>query len=98
LLGCSGSSSALEDDELIAQEPSGLSERVSGLERRIPDVLSRLADVVGALLGGLVAGLALLAAATGLCTGCEAYKLGSYLLGRPFVSCPLPPRPAMRSE
>ena len=55
-------------------------------------------DVVGALLGGLVAGLALLAAATGFCTGCEAYKLGSYLLGRPFVSCPLPPQPATRSE
>ena len=46
--------------------------------------------VLGAGLGGLVAGLALLAAATGLCTGCEAYKLGSVLLGRPFVSCPLP--------
>jgi Domain of unknown function (DUF4395) len=45
---------------------------------------------VGAVLGGLVAGLALLAAATGFCTGCEAYKLGSMLLGRPFVSCPLP--------
>ena len=47
-------------------------------------------DVVGASLGGLVAGLALLAAATGFCTGCEAYKLGSLLLGRPFVSCPIP--------
>ena len=47
-------------------------------------------EVVGASLGGLVAGLALLAAATGFCTGCEAYKLGSLLLGRPFVSCPLP--------
>jgi Domain of unknown function (DUF4395) len=47
-------------------------------------------SVVGASLGGLVAGLALLAAATGFCTGCEAYKLGSLLLGRPFVSCPLP--------
>ena len=51
------------------------------------------ADVVGAVLGGLVAGLALLAAATGFCTGCEAYKLGSLLLGRPFVSCPLPVQP-----
>jgi drug/metabolite transporter (DMT)-like permease len=51
-------------------------------------------ESVGALLGGLVAALALLAAATGFCTGCEAYKLGSRLLGRPFVSCPLPPRPA----
>jgi hypothetical protein len=51
-------------------------------------------EALGAALGGLVAGLALLAAATGFCTGCEAYKLGSRLLGRPFVSCPLPPRPA----
>jgi len=46
---------------------------------------------LGAVLGGVVATLALLAAATGFCTGCEAYKLGSFLLGRPFVSCPLPP-------
>jgi hypothetical protein len=46
--------------------------------------------VAGAGVGGLVALLALLAAATGFCTGCEAYKLGSLLLGRPFVSCPLP--------
>jgi hypothetical protein len=49
-------------------------------------------NTLGAVLGGLVAGLALLAAATGFCTGCEAYKLGSFLLGRPFVACPLPPR------
>jgi hypothetical protein len=47
---------------------------------------------VGAALGLLVAALALLAAATGFCTGCEAYKLGRLLLGRPFVSCPLPPQ------
>jgi hypothetical protein len=47
---------------------------------------------LGAVLGGIVAALALLAAATGFCTGCEAYKLGSFLVGRPFVSCPLPPR------
>ena len=47
---------------------------------------------LGAMLGGIVAALALLAAATGFCTGCEAYKLGSFLLGRPFISCPLPPR------
>lgn len=46
----------------------------------------------GAVLGGIVAALALLAAVTGFCTGCEAYKLGSFLLGRPFVACPLPPR------
>jgi hypothetical protein len=51
-------------------------------------------ETVGAILGSLVAGLALLAAVTGFCTGCEAYKLGSLLLGRPFVSCPLPPQPA----
>ncbi len=48
---------------------------------------------VGAALGLLVAALALLAAVTGFCTGCEAYKLGSLLLGRPFVSCPLPAQP-----
>ena len=54
--------------------------------------------VAGAVLGALVAGLALLAAATGFCTGCEAYKLGSLLIGRPFVSCPLPPQPATHSE
>ena len=46
----------------------------------------------GAGLGILVAALALLAAVTGFCTGCEAYKLGCLLRGRPFVSCPLPPR------
>jgi uncharacterized protein DUF4395 len=48
----------------------------------------------GAALGVFVAALALLAAVTGFCTGCEAYKLGSLFLGRPFVSCPLPPQPA----
>ena len=48
---------------------------------------------VGAVLGGIVAALALLAAATGFCTGCEAFKLGCRLTGKPFVSCPLPPRP-----
>ena len=51
------------------------------------------APVVGAVLGTLVAILALLAAATGFCAGCEAYKLGHLLTGRRFVSCPLPPRP-----
>jgi uncharacterized protein DUF4395 len=50
-------------------------------------------DVLGAVLGAIVAALALLAAATGFCTGCEAYKLGSFLVGRPFVSCPLPAAP-----
>ncbi len=49
---------------------------------------------VGIGLGLLVAALALLAATTGFCTGCEAYKLGRRLTGRPFVSCPIPPRPA----
>ncbi len=49
--------------------------------------------VLGAVLGGLVAALALLAATTGFCTGCEAYKLACRLSGRPFVSCPLPPPP-----
>src|SRR5437764_101260 len=50
------------------------------------------AHTLGAALGLLVAALALLAAVTGFCTGCEAYKLGCLLRGRPFVSCPLPPR------
>lgn len=54
--------------------------------------------VVGVALGLLVAGLALLAAATGLCAGCEAYKLGHLLTGRRFVSCPLPPRPSSASR
>jgi hypothetical protein len=50
-------------------------------------------ETIGAALGGAVATLALLAAATGFCAGCEAYKLGYLLTGRRFVSCPLPPRP-----
>jgi hypothetical protein len=45
---------------------------------------------LGAALGILVAALALLAAATGFCTGCEAYKLLCRVTGRPFVSCPFP--------
>lgn len=49
---------------------------------------------IGAGLGLLVAALALLAATTGFCTGCEAYKLACRLTGNPFVSCPLPPQPA----
>jgi hypothetical protein len=36
---------------------------------------------VGAVLGGIVAALALLAAATGLCVGCELYKLLARLRG-----------------
>jgi Domain of unknown function (DUF4395) len=51
-------------------------------------------DTLGVALGALVAVLALLAAITGFCTGCEAYKLGCRLTGKPFVSCPLPARPA----
>lgn len=52
------------------------------------------AHIAGAALGGLVAGLALLAATTGFCAGCEAYKIGYVLTGRRFVACPLPPRPS----
>ena len=48
------------------------------------------ADLVGAVLGSIAGALALLAAATGFCTGCEAYKLACRLSGRPFVSCPIP--------
>jgi hypothetical protein len=48
------------------------------------------AETTGMALGSLVAALALTAAATGFCAGCEAFKLGSFLLGRPFVSCPIP--------
>jgi hypothetical protein len=54
-------------------------------------------EIVGAILGVVVAALALLAATTGFCAGCEAYKLGHLLTGRRFVSCPIPPRPAPRS-
>ena len=50
-------------------------------------------SAVGVAAGALVAALALLAAATGFCAGCEAYKLGCLLRGRPFVACPLPPMP-----
>ena len=51
-------------------------------------------DQLGAALGAVVAALALLAAATGFCAGCTAYKVGYRLTGRRFVSCPLPPGPA----
>jgi hypothetical protein len=44
----------------------------------------------GTALALLVAALALIAATTGFCTGCEAYKLACRLTGRPFVSCPIP--------
>jgi hypothetical protein len=49
-------------------------------------------STLGAALGLLVAALALVSAVTGFCTGCQAYKLGCLLRGRPFVSCPIPPR------
>jgi Domain of unknown function (DUF4395) len=55
-------------------------------------------DAAGTALGAIVSALALLAAVTGLCVGCEAYKLGYRLTGRPFVSCPLPPQPAPSSR
>src|SRR5262245_61144068 len=55
-------------------------------------------DAVGAGLALLVAVLALLAAATGFCAGCEAYKIGYVLTGRRFVACPLPPRPQALSK
>lgn len=51
-------------------------------------------DIAGMVLGSIVSCLALLAAVTGFCTGCEAYKLGALVLGRPFVSCPIPPQPS----
>jgi thiol-disulfide isomerase/thioredoxin len=38
-------------------------------------------ETVGAALGLLVAGLALLAASTGLCVGCELYRIGARLRG-----------------
>jgi hypothetical protein len=47
-------------------------------------------DAAATALALLVSGLALLAAVTGFCTGCEAYKLACRLTGRPFVSCPIP--------
>jgi hypothetical protein len=53
-------------------------------------------EVVGAVLGVTVGALALLAATTGFCAGCTAYKLGYRLTGRTFVSCPLPPPEAQR--
>jgi hypothetical protein len=38
-------------------------------------------SLLGNVLGGIVAALALLAAATGLCVGCEIYKLGARFRG-----------------
>jgi hypothetical protein len=51
-------------------------------------------EPLGMALGALVSALALLAAVTGFCTGCEAYKLACLVRGEPFVSCPLPPEPS----
>jgi uncharacterized protein DUF4395 len=56
------------------------------------------ASTLGTVLGVLVAALALLASATGFCAGCEAFKLGYLLTGRPFVSCPLPPSPRTAAD
>jgi hypothetical protein len=54
---------------------------------------------LGAVLGAAVAVLALLAAASGLCAGCEAYKLSYLFTGRRFVACPIPgARPGSASE
>lgn len=50
-------------------------------------------STVGLALGALVAALALLAAVTGFCAGCSAYRIGYALTGRRFVSCPIPPQP-----
>jgi phosphate/sulfate permease len=48
-------------------------------------------ETAGTALGALVAVLALLAATSGFCAGCTAYKIGYRLTGRTFVACPLPP-------
>jgi hypothetical protein len=45
---------------------------------------------VGLVLGALVGALALVAAVTGFCAGCQAHRLACALVGRPFVSCPIP--------
>jgi hypothetical protein len=55
-------------------------------------------EILGAALGGLVAGFALLAAATGFCVGCEGYKLSLLLTGRRFVACPVPARPRRATD
>jgi len=48
-------------------------------------------ETLGAVLGATVAVLALVAASTGFCAGCTAYRIGYRLTGRTFVACPLPP-------
>ena len=55
------------------------------------------ADTAALALGSLVATLALLAAVTGFCAGCTAYRIGYAVTGRPFVSCPLPPQPGQEA-
>jgi hypothetical protein len=45
---------------------------------------------IGLVLGALVGALALVAAVTGFCAGCQAHRLACALAGRPFVSCPIP--------
>jgi hypothetical protein len=50
-------------------------------------------DAAGTSLGILVGALAVIAAVSGFCAGCTAYKIGYRITGRPFVSCPLPPQP-----
>jgi hypothetical protein len=47
----------------------------------------------GLVLGALVAALALVAAVTGFCAGCQAHRLACAVAGRPFVSCPIPDLP-----
>jgi uncharacterized protein DUF4395 len=47
-------------------------------------------QAIGFGLGAIVGALALLAAVTGFCAGCNAYKLLARVRGRPFVSCPIP--------
>ena len=47
---------------------------------------------LGATLGGAVAALALLAAATGLCVGCVLYRALARLRGQPCGACERPAR------
>jgi uncharacterized protein DUF4395 len=47
-------------------------------------------QAIGFGLGAIVGALALLAAVTGFCAGCNAYKLLARVRGKPFVSCPIP--------
>jgi uncharacterized protein DUF4395 len=56
------------------------------------------AGTPGAVLGTIVAALALLAASTGFCAGCEAYKLGYFVTGRRFVACPAPQAPVREAD